>query len=227
MFVLRNVLSHYKTFLHTKNRGISISISEIKAYMTANLLKLNSSCWWPLHHCTAKQVISYCIGSQSFLLASYFWNDGVEFFLGMFRGWPALPWQSTGRPTQSSRMWMAALSLHPSGVHNLGVMMDPTITFQVHIKNITKSTFFHFRNISRLLPTFSTSVTETLVHSFITRLNYCNGVLSGLPYKVLDSMHRIQRPGNAHAQSLSITSLQLLFSFLLLTYKSLHVLAPQ
>ncbi|KAL3060778.1 hypothetical protein OYC64_015177 [Pagothenia borchgrevinki] len=73
---------------------------------------------------------------------------------------------------------------------NLGVILDSTLSFHSHVKSVTKSAFFHLRNIARLRPSLSESVAETLVHAFVTsRLDYCNGVLFGVPKKNLDRLH--------------------------------------
>ena len=58
---------------------------------------------------------------------------------------------------------------------------------------VTKSAFHHLKNISRLRSSLSDSVTETLIHAFVTsRLDYCNGVLSGVPRKTLDRLQYVQ-----------------------------------
>ena len=36
----------------------------------------------------------------------------------------------------------------PPEVRNVGVIQDSTLSFRSHIKNITKSAFYHLRNIS-------------------------------------------------------------------------------
>ncbi|KAK5851958.1 hypothetical protein PBY51_023469 [Eleginops maclovinus] len=128
-------------------------------------------------------------------------------------------------------------------VRNLGVILDPTLSFQSHIINITKSAFYHLKNISRLRPSLSASVTETLIHCFIsTRLDYCNAILTGLPSKTLDRLQYVQNSaarvltGIKPWQHITPTLMQLhwlpvkfriKFKILLLTYKSLHALAPR
>ena len=105
-------------------------------------------------------------------------------------------------------------SFSPSSeVRNLGVILDPTLSFQSHIRSITKSAFFHLKNISRLRQSLSDSVAETLIHAFVTsRLDYCNGVLCGLglgfPAKPWtgSSMCRTQLPGFSPAPSPGSTS---------------------
>ena len=130
-----------------------------------------------------------------------------------------------------------------SEVRNLGVIFDPSLSFQTHIKSVTKSAFHHLKNISRLRSSLSDSVAETLIHAFITsRLDYCNGVLSGVPGNTLD---RLQYVLNCAARVLTRTKpwqhitptlihlhwlpvkFCIQYKLLLLTYKSLHALAPQ
>ena len=40
-------------------------------------------------------------------------------------------------------------------VRNLGVILDSTLSFDSHIKNITKTPFFNLKNISKLKPPFT------------------------------------------------------------------------
>ena len=110
-------------------------------------------------------------------------------------------------------------------------------------KSVTKSAFFHLKNISRLRPSLSNTVAETLIHGFISnRLDYCNGVLFGIPSKTLDRLQHVQ---NSAARVLTHTKpwqhitrtlthlhwlpvkYRISYKLLLLTYKSLHSQAPQ
>ena len=68
---------------------------------------------------------------------------------------------------------------------NLGVVMDPDLNFNSHIKDITKTAYYHLKNISRIRGRMSQQDLEKLVHAFIfSRLDYCNSVLTGLPKKI-------------------------------------------
>ncbi len=55
-----------------------------------------------------------------------------------------------------------------STVKNLGVILDSNLSFENHISNITKTAFFHLRNISKLRNMLSVSDAEKLVHAFMT-----------------------------------------------------------
>ncbi len=64
-----------------------------------------------------------------------------------------------------------------STVKHLGVILDSNLYFENHISNVTKTAFFHLRNIAKLRNMFSVSDAEKLVHAFMTsRLDYCNAL---------------------------------------------------
>uniref|UniRef100_A0A3B1IDG0 Reverse transcriptase domain-containing protein n=1 Tax=Astyanax mexicanus TaxID=7994 RepID=A0A3B1IDG0_ASTMX len=127
-------------------------------------------------------------------------------------------------------------------VRNLGIYLDPTLSFKSHINHIVKTSFFHLRNIARLRPTLPTPAAETLIHAFITsRLDYCNSILYGLPSTALQKLQYVQ---NSAARMLTRSPIRqhitpvlrqlhwlpikqrIHFKILLITYKALNNLAP-
>uniref|UniRef100_A0A8K9ULD5 Reverse transcriptase domain-containing protein n=1 Tax=Oncorhynchus mykiss TaxID=8022 RepID=A0A8K9ULD5_ONCMY len=127
-------------------------------------------------------------------------------------------------------------------VKDLGVTLDPDLSFEEHIKTISRTAFFHLRNIAKIRNFLSKNDAEKLIHAFVTsRLDYCNALLSGYPDKALNKLQLVL---NTAARILTRTkkfdhitpvlaSLHWLpvkaradFKVLLLTYKALHGLAP-
>jgi len=127
-------------------------------------------------------------------------------------------------------------------VKNLGVIIDSTLSFQSHITSITKSAFFHLRRIAQLRPFISNRDAETVIHAFVSsRLDYCNALFIGLPASSISKLQYIQ---NSAARILTHTkrcahitpilydlhwlpvAYRIKFKILLLTFKSLHGLAP-
>ena len=128
-------------------------------------------------------------------------------------------------------------------VRNLGVILESDLSFSSHVKAITKSAYYHLKNIARIRCFVSRQDLEKLVHAFITsRVDYCNGLLTGLPKKTIRQLQLIQ---NAAARILSRTrkydhitpvlrslhwlpvTFRLDFKVLLLVYKSLNDLGLQ
>uniref|UniRef100_A0A8K9WYY7 Reverse transcriptase domain-containing protein n=1 Tax=Oncorhynchus mykiss TaxID=8022 RepID=A0A8K9WYY7_ONCMY len=127
-------------------------------------------------------------------------------------------------------------------VKDLGVTLDPDLSFDDHIKTVSRTAFFHLRNIAKFRNFLSNNDAEKCIHAFITsRLDYCNALLSGYPDKALNKLQLVL---NTAARILTRTkkidhitqvlaSLHCLpvearadFKVALLTYKALHGLAP-
>ncbi|XP_042349014.1 uncharacterized protein LOC121947898, partial [Plectropomus leopardus] len=127
-------------------------------------------------------------------------------------------------------------------VRNFGVLFDQDLSFVSHIKQTSRTAFFHLRNIVKISHILSQTNAEKLVHAFVTsRLDYCYSLLFGCPNKSLRSLQLVQ---NADARVLTgsnkrdhissvLASLHWLpvksrseFKILLLTYKALNGQAP-
>ena len=86
---------------------------------------------------------------------------------------------------------------------NLGVVMDSDLSFNSHIKTVTKSAYYHLKNISTIKWLMSQQDLEKRVHAFIfSRLDYCNGVFTGL---TKTSIRKLQLIQNAAARVLTDT----------------------
>ncbi len=89
-------------------------------------------------------------------------------------------------------------------VTNLGVIIDSNLNFQKHISSISKTAFYHLRNISKVRSFISLSDAEKLVHAFISsRLDYCNALFAGVTKQALNKLQLIQ---NAAARAITRTT---------------------
>ncbi|KAM9455123.1 putative RNA-directed DNA polymerase from transposon X-element isoform 2-T3 [Clarias gariepinus] len=76
---------------------------------------------------------------------------------------------------------------------NLGVTVDNHLSFSPHIANLTCSCRFLLYNIRRIRPFLSSQATQVLVQSLvISRLDYCNSLLAGLPLSTIRPLQLIQ-----------------------------------
>lgn len=127
-------------------------------------------------------------------------------------------------------------------VTSLGVILDSDLNFNSHINKVTKTAFFHLRNIAKVRPFINQNDAEKLIHAFISsRLDYCNALFTGLPKKTTERLQLIQ---NSAARLLTKTkrrehispvlatlhwlpvTFRIDFKVLFLTYKALHGQGP-
>src|SRR4029434_2402386 len=129
-----------------------------------------------------------------------------------------------------------------TSIKNLGVSINQDLLLDSHIKQISKTSFFHLRNIAKITRFLSLQDAENLIPAFITsRLDYCNAFLSGCSNNSIKSLQLIQNvAAHTHTKTKKyehispvLASLHWLpvksgidFKVLLLTYKALNGLAP-
>ncbi len=88
-----------------------------------------------------------------------------------------------------------------STVKNLGIILDSNLSFENNVSHVTKTAFFHLRNIAKLRNMLSVSDAEKLVHTFMTsRLDYCNALLGDCPAYSINKLQIVQ---NAAARFLT------------------------
>ena len=92
------------------------------------------------------------------------------------------------------RITVGGSTLSPSShVRNLGVIFDSTLTMTNHISTICRTAYMHLHIISRIRRYLTPEATKSLVHAFImSRLDYGNALLAGLPVEHLKKLQRIQ-----------------------------------
>ena len=78
-------------------------------------------------------------------------------------------------------------------VKNLGVILDSSLTMTNFVSATTRACYFHLRRISQIRKYLTTEATTKLVVSLIlSRIDYCNSLLSGLPDSTIHSLQRVQ-----------------------------------
>ncbi|KAK3506532.1 hypothetical protein QTP70_006560 [Hemibagrus guttatus] len=97
-------------------------------------------------------------------------------------------------PAQDLAISLNNSMISPSATaRNLGVTMDNQLSFSSHVTNVTCSCRFLLYNIRRIRPFLFTQATQVLVQSLvISRLDYCNSLLAGLPQNAILPLQMIQ-----------------------------------
>ena len=85
-------------------------------------------------------------------------------------------------------------TIKPSAVvRDLGVLIDAELTMHQHVSRLVSSCFYQLRRLRTVRKYVGHEVLKQLVHAFvISRLDYCNSVLAGLPGYVIARLQRVQ-----------------------------------
>ena len=80
-----------------------------------------------------------------------------------------------------------------SGAKDLGVHIDNTLSMEKHISAVCRSANYELRRISQIRSYLPQHCLEQLICCFVlSRLDYCNATLAGLPSKSLDKLQKVQ-----------------------------------
>ena len=80
-----------------------------------------------------------------------------------------------------------------SGVRNLGVIFDSALSSEAFVNSICKSAWFNLFNIRRSRRSLTTDAAKILVQAYVmSKIDYCNSLLYGIPDKLLNRIQRIQ-----------------------------------
>ena len=121
-------------------------------------------------------------------------------------------------------------------------MIDDQLTFNVRVALIARSCRYALYNIRRIRPYLTQQATQLLVQALvISRIDYCNSLLAGLPACTFKPLQMIQNaaarlvfnlPKTAHVTPLLISlhwlpvAARIKFKALLLAYKTVTKMAP-
>ncbi len=80
-----------------------------------------------------------------------------------------------------------------TSVRNLGVIFDDQLTFKEHIAKTARSCRFALHNIRKIRPFLTEHAAQLLVQALVvSRLDYCNALLAGLPSNTIKPLQMIQ-----------------------------------
>ncbi len=129
-----------------------------------------------------------------------------------------------------------------TSVRNLGVIFDDQLTFKEHIAKTARSCRFALHNIRKIRPFLTEHAAQLLVQALVvSRLDYCNALLAGLPSNTIKPLQMIQNaaarlvfnePKRTHVTPLFISlhwlpvAAHIKFKTLMLAYRTTTGSAP-
>ncbi len=138
---------------------------------------------------------------------------------------------------------LASSTITPSAsIRNLGVIFDDQLTFKEHIVKTARSCRFALHNIRKIRPFLTEHAAQIRAQALvISRLDYCNALLAGLPSNTIKPLQMIQNaaarlvfnePKRAHVTPLFVSlhwlpvAARIQFKTLMLAYSTTTGSAP-
>ena len=85
-------------------------------------------------------------------------------------------------------------------VKTFGVTLDAELSMEQHVLAVVRSCFFHIRSLSKIHPYITYKAASRIaVCLILSKLDYCNSLLSGLPQKQIKRLQEVQ---NAAARTI-------------------------
>ncbi len=199
----------------------------------------SSFCWIFLPLLTLSIIRSSCSPSHHWISLGFHFAGLNPISLVGLSGWPG-----KGRyPKHINWSLGFPRGITPSAsVRNLGVIFDDQLTFKDHIAKTARSCRFALHNIRKIRPFLTEHAAQLLVQALvISRLDYCNALLAGLPSNTIKPLQMIQNavarlvfnePKRAHVTPLFVSlhwlpvAARIQFKTLMLAYRTTTGSAP-
>ena len=113
-------------------------------------------------------------------------------------------------PTKTELIWLARRLVHcsygpleiagvwitpKSCVRDLGVMVDSDLSLMSHVNHLNSTCYYHIRQLRSIRRSLTVDTAHALARALIhSRLDYCNGVLAGLPKYQVSRQKRLSPP---------------------------------
>jgi len=90
-------------------------------------------------------------------------------------------------------------------IRGLGVHLDSELTMKTHISKVVSSCYHQLRRIRQVRRLVGQDVAQQLVSAFIlSRLDYCNSLLSRLPWSTIQPPQRVMNAAIRVIMNLSL-----------------------
>ena len=102
-------------------------------------------------------------------------------------------------PHKVKNIKLSPFKIDSSDVHlskcikNLGVYLDETLCMELHVSKLCQMLYIELRKLGHIRSFVSIAAAKKLASAFIlSRMDYCNSLLAGIPVKHISKLQRIQ-----------------------------------